>query len=237
MDLKEIDVLGPEIGAHWYYASKARAMRRFLGKPSGTRILDVGAGSGFFSKHLLAHSGAQEAWCVDISYDADSEVHEADKVIHYLRAVDPVDADLVLLMDVLEHVDDDEGLLREYAAKVPAGGHFLITVPAFRCLWSGHDEFLGHKRRYTLSQLEQVVRSAGLEIEQSAYYFSLVLPIAAALRLAQRTHRTRHAAKSQMHAHHPFVNGLLKSLCSIELPLFRFNRVGGLTIFCVARRP
>ncbi|QBQ98320.1 class I SAM-dependent methyltransferase [Paraburkholderia pallida] len=237
MDLKEIDVLGPEVGAHWYYASKAQAMRRFLGTPSGTRVLDVGAGSGFFSKHLLAHAGAQEAWCVDISYEAESEACEAGKTIRYLRAVDPVDADLVLLMDVLEHVDDDTGLLREYAAKVPSGGRFLITVPAFQFLWSAHDTFLGHKRRYTLGQLEKTVLSAGLEIEHSAYYFGLVLPIAAALRLAERTRRQDQAPQSQMRAHHPLVNGLLKSLCSIELPIFRFNRLGGLTIFCVARKP
>ncbi|MEX4005360.1 class I SAM-dependent methyltransferase [Paraburkholderia sp. EG285A] len=237
MDLKEVDALGPEVGAHWYYASKARAMRRFLGTSSGTRVLDVGAGSGFFSKHLLAHAGAQEAWCVDISYEAESEAREAGKVIRYLRAVEPVDADLVLLMDVLEHVDDDAGLLREYAAKVPAGGRFLVTVPAFQCLWSAHDTFLGHKRRYTLAQLERTVRSAGLEIEHSAYYFGLVLPIAAALRLAQRSHQQGQAPKSQMRAHHPLVNRILKSLCSMELPLLRFNRVGGLTIFCVARKP
>lgn len=237
MDLKEIDVLGPEVGAHWYYASKARAMRRFLGTPPGARVLDVGAGSGFFSKYLLAHAGAQEAWCVDISYPADSEAREAGKPIRYLRTVEPVDANLVLLMDVLEHVDDDAGLLREYAAKVPSGGRFLITVPAFQCLWSTHDTFLGHKRRYTLGQLERTVRSAGLEIEHSAYYFGLVLPIAAALRLAERTHRPANAPKSQMHAHHPFVNRVLQSLCSTELALMRFNRIGGLTIFCVARKP
>jgi hypothetical protein len=49
MDLKELDVLGADVGDHWYYASKARAIRRFLGSPDASRILDVGAGSGFFS--------------------------------------------------------------------------------------------------------------------------------------------------------------------------------------------
>ena len=50
------------------------------------------------------------------------------------------------------------GLLRHYAAKVPSGAHFLVTVPAFRFLWSGHDVFLEHKRRYTLAEIEATMR-------------------------------------------------------------------------------
>ena len=62
------------------------------------------------------------------------------------------------MMDVLEHVDNDAGLVRHYATKVPSGAHFLVTVPAFRFLWSGHDVFLEHKRRYTLAEIEQTMR-------------------------------------------------------------------------------
>jgi SAM-dependent methyltransferase len=237
MDLKEIDVLGAGIAGHWYYASKASALRQFLGTPRDSRILDVGAGSGFFSKHLLETTPAREAWCVDISYTSDSDAVEAGKPIHYLRSAGPLDADLVLLMDVLEHVNDDVGLLREYVDKVPSGSRFLITVPAFRFLWSNHDDFLEHKHRYTLQGLEDVVRRAGLDIERSAYYFGFVFPIAAALRLAEKRRRHRSEPRSQLKRHHPVVNGALKSLCYAELPFFKFNRVGGLTIFCCARKP
>ena len=54
MDLKEEDILGADIGRHWYYRAKAAALRRAVGGLSPQRILDVGAGSGFFSRHLLA---------------------------------------------------------------------------------------------------------------------------------------------------------------------------------------
>ena len=59
MDLKEEDILGADIGRHWYYRAKAAALRRAVGDLAPRRILDVGAGSGFFSRHLLAEAGAQ----------------------------------------------------------------------------------------------------------------------------------------------------------------------------------
>ena len=161
MDLKETDILGASINEHWYYRSKANAMIRLLSGVSPSIILDIGAGSGFFSKKLLSDTMAIEAWCVVISYESDSDDLEAEKPIYFRKSVGKVNADLVLLMDVLEHVDDDVGLLREYVTKVPRGAKFLISVPAFQFLWSGHDVFLEHKRRYRLNQMERVVRQAG----------------------------------------------------------------------------
>jgi len=236
VDLKETDILGSSIDQHWYYASKAAATTRLLGSTPIRKILDVGAGSGFFSHHLLSHSSASEAWCVDISYDADSDASTAGKPVHYRREIDAVDADLVLLMDVLEHVDDDVGLLKAYVDKVPSGSRFLMTVPAFRFLWSGHDEFLEHKRRYTLAQLETVARAAGLTVQQGTYYFGLVFPIAATLRLLPKGAQPS-PPRSQLKQHHPLVNTLLKTLCNIELPFMKANRLAGLTVFVLAQKP
>ena len=236
MDLKETDILGSSIDQHWYYASKAAATTRMLGNTPVTRILDVGAGSGFFSHHLLRHSAAREAWCVDISYDQDSDATTAGKPVHYRRGIDSVDADLVLLMDVLEHVDDDVGLLKAYVDKVPSGSRFLMTVPAFQFLWSGHDDFLEHKRRYTLAQLETVARDAGLNVKQGAYYFGLVFPIAATLRLLPKGAQPL-PPRSQLKQHHPLVNTVLKTLCRVELPFMGANRLAGLTVFVLAQKP
>jgi SAM-dependent methyltransferase len=236
MDLKETDILGADIEHHWYYTSKAKAMVQMLHGAVPTRILDVGAGSGFFSRHLLAHTTANEAWCVDIGYDADSDASEAGKAVHYRRSVDAIDADLVLLMDVLEHVDDDVALLKEYVDKVPPGSRFLITVPAFNFLWSGHDDFLEHKRRYTIVQLEEAVRNAGLVVKHKAYYFGMVFPIAATLLLAQKARGDRSPARSKLARHHPMVNAVLKLLCNFELPFMKFNRAVGLTVFCLAEK-
>lgn len=236
MDLKESDILGADIEHHWYYSSKAKAMTSLLQGAVPTRILDVGAGSGFFSRYLLAHTTAQEAWCVDISYQADFDERENDKVVYYRRSVGAIDADLVLLMDVLEHVDDDVALLKDYVDKVPRGSRFLITVPAFNFLWSEHDDFLEHKRRYSLGQLEEVVQNAGLAVKYGAYFFGIVFPIAATLRLTQKASSEGCPVRSKLTRHHPIVNTVLKSLCNIELPLMKFNRIAGLTAFCLANK-
>ena len=238
MDLKETDILGSNIDQHWYYRSKANAMIYLLSEFSPSAILDVGAGSGFFSKKLLSETKAKEAWCVDISYENDADTIEFNKPIHYRQSIDQVNADLVLLMDVLEHVDDDVGLLQDYVAKVPSGSRFLISVPAFQFLWSGHDVFLEHKRRYRLNQMEGVVRQAGLTVKHGAYYFGAVFPIAAAIRMASNLlQRGRYKAQSQLSQHHPFVNGALASMSSAEMPFFTRNRIAGLTVFVLAEKP
>jgi hypothetical protein len=238
MDLKETDILGENIGGHWYYKSKSNAMMRLLSEASPSVILDIGAGSGFFSKKLLSSTAAKEAWCVDISYGNDSDATEAGKPVYFRRSVNKVNADLVLLMDVLEHVDDEVGLLKGYVNKVPQGAKFLISVPAFQFLWSGHDVFLDHKRRYRLNQMENVVRQAGLTVNHGAYYFGAVFPVAVAIRMANKLLQCgRDKAQSQLSQHHPFVNEILATMSSVELPFFLRNRIAGLTVFVLAEKP
>src|SRR5258707_9954343 len=234
MDLKEEDILGADIGRHWYYRAKAAALRRAVGDLAPRRILDVGAGSGFFSRNLLAETAAQSALCVDIGYPSDRDDRVAGKPVLYRRDTGPTDCDLVLMMDVLEHVDDDRGLLCHYAAKVPPGAHFLVTVPAFSFLWSGHDVFLEHKRRYRLGEIEAALRDGGLSIVKGAYYFGLVFPLAAAVRLAARG---AIEPKSSLKKHGGLTNGLLTAICAAELPLFPINRLAGLSAFVLARKP
>lgn len=234
MDLKEEDILGADIGRHWYYRSKAAALRRAVAGLDARRLLDVGAGSGFFSRHLLSETTAESALCVDIGYESDRDDGVAGKPVRYRRDTGPTDCDLVLMMDVLEHVDDDRGLLRHYAGKVPSGAHFLLTVPAFAFLWSGHDVFLEHKRRYRLPEIEAAARDAGLAVVRGAYYFGLVFPLAAAVRLASRGDAEPH---SSLKRHGAVTNGLLTAVCAAELPVFPFNRLAGLTAFVLARKP
>lgn len=233
MDLKEEDILGADIGRHWYYRSKAAALRRMVGPLAPRRVLDVGAGSGFFSRHLLAEGGAQSALCVDLGYERERDEMLDGKPVLYRRDCGPTDCDLVLMMDVLEHVDDDVGLVRQYAAKVPSGTHFLVTVPAFRFLWSGHDVFLGHKRRYTLPEIETTLRMAGLAVLRGAYFFGVVFPLAAAVRLAARG---APQPRSNLTRHGVLTNGLLTAACAAELPFFPVNRLAGLSAFVLARK-
>ena len=104
---------------------------------------------GTLQNALLSKTDAQRAVCVDPNYAGDWSETLGGKSLAYCGEIASTDADLVLLMDVLEHMTDDVTLLREYVERVTSGTRFLITVPAFGFLWSGHDEFLRHYRRYT----------------------------------------------------------------------------------------
>jgi hypothetical protein len=236
MDIKEQDILGDQIGRHWYYQAKAAAMRAMLDGRPVKHILDVGAGSGFFSR-LLLDQGAADAICVDPGYERDYDELQNGRPIRFVREVDGFNADTVLLMDVMEHVDDDTALLRYYADRAPAGANFLITVPAFQWMWSGHDIFLEHRRRYTLLQMEAVIRKAGLTPVQGCYYYGLTLPLAAAMRLAGRARGGSQAAKSDLRQHSFLVNTALATISRLERAVFKLNRLGGLSVFCLATKP
>ena len=237
MDVKEEDILGDRVGEHWYYAAKAAALRAYVADAPIRRIVDVGAGSGFFSKHLLSSTVAQEAICVDLGYRDDRDEHVSGKAVRYRRHIGPVEADLVLMMDVLEHVDADTALLSEYVELVPSGARFFISVPAFEFLWSEHDVFLEHKRRYTLAGLERAVAAAGMTIERSSYFYGAVFPLAAAQRLLSRSGGRSGSPRSQLKHHWPITNLILGRLCAIDLLFLRFNRVAGLSALCLARKP
>ena len=234
MDLKEENILGADLGAHWYYRAKAAALGRFVGPIAPKRLLDIGAGSGFFSRYLLVEGGAASALCVDTGYARDHDEYVAGKLVAYRRECGITDCDLVLMMDVLEHLDDDRGFAAHYADKVPCGAHFLVTVPAFRFLWSGHDVFLEHKRRYSLPEIEAALRDAGLTVVRGAYYFGFVLPLVAAVRL---TRRADVQPRSSLKKYGAMANGLLAAMCAAELSIFSVNRLAGLSAFVLARKP
>ena len=237
MDLKEQQALGDAAHLHWYYRAKSAAMLRMLRDCQPDTVLDVGAGSGFFARHLLDHTSCAGATCVDPNYPAEwSEMH-GGKPIRFRRHAEDFDGHLVLMMDVLEHVADDVGLLRSYAEPAPPGARFLITVPAMPWMWSGHDVFLEHYRRYTVGTLDRVIAASGLRRLKICYYFGLVLPLAAGVRFGRRLiPRQTPAAASDMHTHFQFTNLLLERLCLAELPWFMRNRVAGLSVFALAER-
>lgn len=238
MDVKEEEILGNSVGQHWYYRSKANVLIRLLKDYQISSILDVGAGSGYFSRELLRYTDAKEALCIDIGYKTEYEETVAQKSMRFRRSCDAVGCDLVLMMDVLEHVDDDRDLLQSYAKRVPEGAHFVITVPAFSFLWSNHDIFLDHKRRYTLNAIENAVKDVGLTVLSGSYYFAFVFPLAASLRLSDNLFRSRNACpRSQLKSHSRLTNRILYGLCFAETPLIRLNRFCGLTVFCIAKKP
>ena len=237
MDIKEEGLIRGDIASHWYYRAKLTALHRVIRGLQPSSVLDVGAGLGFFSRALLKETELTAATCVDPSYLVDRDETVAGKPLWFRRHSDRSEADLVLMMDVIEHVQNDVGLVAEYAAKVRSGTYFVITVPAFMWLWSDHDVFLEHYRRYTLPGIERTLRAGGLRIERGCYFYGCLLPLAAAQRIAGRIVRGGNfAPRSGMRDHGAFLNALLWMICRMELPFFEANRVAGLTAFVRASK-
>lgn len=238
MDVKEESVLGDQVGSHWYYVSKGRAMSAMLRGINVPEVLDVGAGSGVFSKRLLDERIAQRAVCVDPAYAAESAEEHGGRAISFVRSIARPDQKLVLMMDVLEHVDDDVVLLRQYTESLPRDARILISVPAFAFLWSSHDVFLEHRRRYTKRSLLRVVAEAGLEAIHSRFFFALLFPVVAAMRAVDRWRFSRREfePRSALRAYSAPINRALVATHDIERTLlFPFNAWCGLTLFCLAR--
>ena len=91
--------------------------------------------------------------------------------------------DLIAVLDVVEHIEDDIGALKAMAACLKPGGKILITVPAHPWMWSAHDVVNHHHRRYTKKTLRQAIAAAGLKPEKLGYFNSLLFPLAAGARL------------------------------------------------------
>ena len=238
MDLKEIETTKIDPDTHWYYQSKADAMLQLTNGLTFDSILDVGAGSGFFSKYILQNTTAIEATCIDTGYTEERTALTAEKNQHFCRTVAFSNAQLVLMMDVLEHIKDDVSFVENYVEKCSSGTTFLVSVPAFNFLWSDHDVFLEHYRRYTIKSLQKTLKSAGLEVTHSQYFFGVVFIIPMVMRLLNKLLRSHtHDAKSQMRNHSLIVNNILHLACKAEIPLMRFNKLAGLSVFCLARKP
>ncbi len=233
MDLKEEEILGDRVGEHWYYRSKSLALQRLIQPytPVGG-VLDVGAGSGYFARELMSGGACTDVTCVDPGYAADWDESVAGGTIRFRRSVESSEADLALFMDVLEHVDDDRELLRTYGEVLGPGSLVAITVPAFQFLWSGHDVFLEHRRRYTLASLESTMLESGLAVLRGNYYFGGVFPVAAAVRLAERSRATQ-KAESSLKAQGRATNRILTAACAAETRIQHLNRLAGLSVLAM----
>lgn len=235
MDLKEEEILDDRISDHWYYKAKTDALLKTIKGINATKILDVGAGSGYFSQQILDRTSVNEAVCVDPNYQSDRQDFASGKSLRFQREITSADADLVLMMDVIEHVEDDRALISRYLDLCRSGTYFLITVPAFMWLWSGHDVFLEHYRRYSLPQLEQVLSSAGLDVLRSHYFFGTVLPGVATVRALNKMFGK--TAGSDLKQEGAVLNGFLYCISRAETKIMKLNRFGGTSVFALAVKP
>ncbi len=170
---------------HWWFRSKAAfvstALRRTGGRRSGGWLVDAGAGSGGVTALLGWHP--DRVVVIEGNGDLVAQARRAHGLAALQGNVDglPVaagSADVVCLLDVIEHLDDPVAALREAARALAPDGRLVVNVPAHQWLWSAADESLGHVRRYDRRLLRRHLAAAGLEPIVLSHVFSwLVLPV------------------------------------------------------------
>lgn len=210
---------------HWWWQSRhelvmraIRQLRKSRRKEASWEILDIGCGGGVafddFSRFgevsgiepdpLLAH--AIPKWEPQIQQCFFNTKYQPESPF-----------DLVLMLDVLEHIEHDEDALIALNQILSPEGFAIITVPALMSLWSAHDEVNHHFRRYTAANLETLLRSTGFKVHRLHYFFTWSLPLMF-LRKFLAKKQENYSVKVPSWP----MNGLFKSLSNFENLLRRF---------------
>lgn len=166
---------------YWWYLGRLRIVDRVIRKrlPGTQRILDVGCGTGLVVEHFAK---TYTTMGVDRSDEALRLAKSRAKgrlVMGYAQHLpfQKSTLDAVLLMDVLEHMQDDLSALKEVGALLQSGGAAVITVPAHRLLWGRIDEMGRHYRRYSKQELLTLIERSGLKPEWVTYYNTFLFPV------------------------------------------------------------
>ena len=191
MDRIVYDRMAAHDSTHWWYRARreilADYLTRYAALPAKARILEIGCGTGH-NLPMLSRFGRVEA----IEIDADARAIASrrlgrkvgDAPLPALPGVARGAYDLVAVLDVVEHIEDDVAALAAMASLLKPGGKILIAVPAHQWMWSAHDVVNHHHRRYSKKTLRAAIAAAGLKPVRMRWFNSLLFPLAAAARIA-----------------------------------------------------
>lgn len=207
---------------HWWFCGRRTILRSTLNhllpaRDCTRKILEVGCGNGG-NLSLLAEYGQVTA--MELNDQARARAVEcgiAQVVKGWLPDGLPFEEhkfDLILALDVVEHINDDLGSIRALRKILNPNGMLIIMVPAYQWLWSDHDELTHHKRRYNLAQCKELLAEGGFNIRYATYFNSLLFPLAV-LRIKLRKYFSNDLY-SAMHIPMPFINRLLLSVFKLE---------------------
>jgi len=252
MDLRERGA-GP-VKRHPWEKARLAALGSLLNRvrfsAKRPQVLDIGCGDVYTSSQLFGDREGVTLTGVD-PHLTDEEIAEltsrSDDAVFFngYEELESQFYDLALLLDVLEHVEDDLSLLRAVVGDhLRSDGHVLITVPAFQRLFSSHDRYLNHVRRYNREELLRVTRDAGLECVSSGYLFSSLLVVRGVL---SGFERLRPGASPQQKGigawnHGKLVSGALEAFLRADNWFtIHMNRIGahvpGLSVWALCRKP
>jgi SAM-dependent methyltransferase len=239
--------------AHWWFAGRRRILRdlsrALLPSTSGATVVDVGCGTGANAAALAAD---HDCVGIDPSPEAIALARRRFPGVRFVCGEAPEDlgdvmerSDLVVLMDVLEHVRDDFAFFSRLLAATSPGAHFLVTVPANPALWSVHDESNGHYRRYDPGRFRRLWAGLPVAARLLSPYNARLYPVAGALRrLGRLSGRARGRAGTDVSLPIRPVNAALRSAFAgearvlIDLLQGRRDRgfAAGLSLIAVLRR-
>lgn len=192
-------------------------------------IVDIGGGNGFVSKRL------QEEGYEVILVEPGNGVGNAKK-----RGIENIvcgafDKEMfknkvqnIGMFDVLEHISDDEKILKDIYEIIADNGNLYLTVPAYNFLWSNEDEEVGHFRRYNLKKLEKILNKNGFKVIYKTYFFSfLFLPLFLLRTVPSFLNIRKKSSEKQIKKEHKTgkISGyIIKLFCKIELKKIRNQR-------------
>lgn len=228
---------------HWWFVGRriiVESVIKRLSLPANAKILEIGSGTGG-NLTMLGHYGDLSAVEMDATARSIALKNTAGRV-DIRQAVFPAEIpfgdtkfDLICLFDVLEHIEQDTEALVALNGLLAEGGRVIITVPAYSWLWSVHDEFLHHKRRYSRTELCWKANVAGFRTDDVTHFNSLLLPLAAVVRLKDKLLASRSSSGNSI----PWkpVNNLLRVIFSSERHILGRARIPfGVSLLAVLER-
>ncbi len=202
------------------------------------QILDIGCGTGATMDHLRRFGTVQGIDLFDLPLRF-SRQRGHERVLCASATELPFvnnSFDLITALDVIEHLDDDVGGLREIRRVLKPGAPAVLFVPAFQTLWGPNDVQSGHKRRYRLLQLRAAIAASGLQLEKISYAnVAMFAPIWLGRRLLTLLSRE---GQAENRINHPFINNFIAKVFASEAGWLRNHSLPfGVSLVCVVRKP
>ena len=226
---------------HWWFVARRDAIQSFMklqmNESSTSKVLEIGCGVGG-NVDLLSQSGNylgidMHRPAIDYCSEKFPQFNfQCTRVEEIPQEFSSNKFDSIYILDVLEHIDDQVEILKSAQNYLTQSGKILVTVPAFEFLWSPHDEFVHHVRRYTKAGLKKVLEDSGYKVERISYFNSILFPLALIQRLGMRLLNR----KLNTHLSTPptIVNWLFKVIFTQEAWILkRTNLPVGLSIIAV----
>lgn len=234
---------------HWWFRGRRQIVLHLVRKYGAApgrdcerrKICDLGVGAGLLLRELAPEA---EVYGLDQSEEALRAARQRG-LTNLARGWLPDQVpyadqsfDLVLLLDVLEHIEEDRAALRKALSLLKDDGILICTVPAYQFLWSGHDTAHGHKRRYTKSAIRRLFDGLAVEIKILSYFNTILFPPAVVQRLAQKWFRGGKRGPEQLVATPPGpINLLLTGIFAVERYLLPYLPLPfGLSLLCLVRK-